>query len=74
MKTCLVIQPVDGDKIDKRYIDIFEPAIKESGYLAYRVDKDNSVTIPIEDIEKKLEKANFVLQKYQLTTLMYGMN
>lgn len=59
MKTCFVIQPFDGDKFDKRYTDIFEPAIKESGYFAYRVDKDNSVTIPIEDIEKKIRESEF---------------
>lgn len=59
MKTCFVIQPFDGDKFDKRYVDIFEPAIKEAGYKPYRVDKDNSVTIPIENIETKIRESEF---------------
>lgn len=59
MKTCFVIQPFDGDKFDKRYKDIFEPAIKEAGYEAYRVDKDNSVTVPIENIETKIRECDF---------------
>lgn len=59
MKTCFVIQPFDGDKFDKRFTDIFEPAIKESGYQAYRVDQDHSVTIPIEDIENKIRESEF---------------
>lgn len=74
MKTCFVIQPFDKDKFDKRYNDIFEPAINKAGYQSYRVDKDNSVTIPIEDIEKISGKVTFVLPKYRLIILMYGMN
>lgn len=58
MKTCFVIQPFDRDKYDKRYTDVFEPAIKSAGFIPYRVDKDNSVTIPIEDIEKKIKESD----------------
>jgi hypothetical protein len=58
MKTCFVIQPFDKDKFDKRYNDIFEPAINKAGYQSYRVDKDNSVTIPIEDIEKNIRESD----------------
>lgn len=59
MKTCFVIQPFDGDKFDKRYKDIFKPAIEDAGYEAYRVDKDHSVTIPIENIETKIRECDF---------------
>ncbi len=59
MKTCFVIQPFDGDKFDKRYIDIFSPAIKDAGYNPYRVDYDSSVTIPIENIESKIRDCDF---------------
>ncbi len=52
MDTCFVIQPFDKGKFDKRYKDIFEPAITEAGMTPYRVDKDPSVRIPIEEIEK----------------------
>ncbi|HXU28746.1 MAG TPA: hypothetical protein VN698_16070 [Bacteroidia bacterium] len=54
MDTCFVIQPFDNDKFDQRFIDIFEPAIKKAGLAPYRVDKDLSVRVPIEQIEKKI--------------------
>jgi len=52
MKKCFVIQPFDGGKFDKRYKDIFAPAIKDANLEPYRVDEDYSVQIPIQDIEK----------------------
>jgi hypothetical protein len=52
MDKCFVIQPFDKDKFDKRFVDIFEPAILKADLEAYRIDKDLSVRIPIEDIEK----------------------
>jgi hypothetical protein len=52
MKRCFVIQPFDNGIFDKRYVDIFEIAIKNAGFEPYRVDKDLSVRIPIADIEK----------------------
>ena len=54
MDKCFVIQPFDNDKFDKRFVDIFKPAIEKSGYEAYRIDKDLSVRIPIDDIEKNI--------------------
>ena len=56
MNTCFVIQPFDKDKFDQRYTDIFEQAIKASGLLPYRVDRDPSVRIPIEQIEDGIKK------------------
>ena len=52
MKKCFVIQPFDGGVFDKRYTDIFEPAIRSAGFEPYRIDKDLSVQIPIDEIEK----------------------
>jgi len=52
MEKCFVIQPFDNDKFDKRFVDIFEPAITKAEFDAYRIDKDLSVRIPIDDIEK----------------------
>jgi hypothetical protein len=57
MDTCFVIQPFDKDKFDKRYTDIFEPAIKAAGLEPYRVDRDPSVRIPIEQIEDGIMKS-----------------
>lgn len=49
MDKCFVIQPFDNDKFDKRYQDIFKPAIDKAELDPYRVDKDLSVRIPIDD-------------------------
>jgi hypothetical protein len=51
MGRCFVIQPFDGNVFDKRYQDVFEPAIIEAGLEPYRVDKDPGVSVPIDDIE-----------------------
>lgn len=59
MNNCFVIQPFDKDKFDKRYIDIFEPAIAKAGFQAYRIDKDLSVRIPIDEIEKGISESAF---------------
>jgi hypothetical protein len=57
MEKCFVIQPFDKDKFDKRFEDIFKPAIEKAGYDAYRIDKDLSVRIPIDDIEKNISES-----------------
>ena len=56
MEKCFVIQPFDNDKFDKRFVDIFEPAIIKAEFEAYRIDKDLSVRIPIDDIEKEIDR------------------
>jgi hypothetical protein len=43
MARCFVIQPFDNDKFDKRYDDVFSPAIKEADLEPYRVDRDPAV-------------------------------
>lgn len=58
MEKCFVIQPFDNDKFDKRFEDIFKPAIEKSGYDAYRIDKDLSVRIPIDEIEKNIRESH----------------
>jgi hypothetical protein len=57
METCFVIQPFDGDVYDKRYNDVFAPAINNANLEPYRVDRDPGVSIPIDDIEKGICKA-----------------
>jgi hypothetical protein len=57
MSKCFVIQPFDGGKFDKRFDDIYEPAIKAAGIEPYRVDRDPSVTIPIVSIEREIKNA-----------------
>lgn len=57
MEKCFVIQPFDNDKFDKRFVDIFEPAILKAEFEAYRIDKDLSVRIPIDEIEKGIAES-----------------
>lgn len=57
MEKCFVIQPFDNDKFDRRFEDIFKPAIERAGYDAYRIDKDLSVRIPIDEIEKNISQS-----------------
>jgi len=66
MNQCFVIQPFDNDKYDKRYVDIFEPAISKAGFQAYRIDKDLSVRVPIDEIEKGISES--VLCFAEITT------
>jgi hypothetical protein len=56
MARCFVIQPFDS-KFNKRYDEIFKPAIEAAGFEAYRVDQDPSVSIPIVQIERGIKNA-----------------
>lgn len=58
MSKCFVIQPFDNGKFDKRYVDIFEPAIKKADFEPYRIDNDLSVRIPIDEIEKGISESS----------------
>ena len=51
MGTCFVMQPFDNGEYDKRYDDVIAPAIDDCDLEPYRVDRDPSVSIPIEEIE-----------------------
>lgn len=66
MPTCFVIQPFDGAAFDKRYDDVFVPAIKQAGLDPYRVDRDPAASIPIEDIEDGIRKADACLADISL--------
>ena len=66
MATCFVIQPFDASAFDKRYDDVFVPAITDAGLEAYRVDRDPSVAIPIEDIEQGIRRADVCLADISL--------
>ena len=59
---CFVMQPFDnGNKFDKRYFDIYEPAIHAAGLYAYRIDKDPSVRKIVDDIEDKIKNSQICL-------------
>ena len=57
MKKCFVMQPFDGGTFDKRYEDVFEPAILEANLEPYRVDRDPGVSIPIDEIESGIRNS-----------------
>ncbi|HKR06064.1 MAG TPA: hypothetical protein VJY62_15615, partial [Bacteroidia bacterium] len=58
MEKCFIIQPFDNGTFDKRFTDIFQPAILKANLEPYRIDKDLSVRIPIDDIEKGIMEAS----------------
>ncbi len=57
MTTCFVIQPFDSGKFDKRFDDVYQPALEDAGLEAYRVDRDPEVDVPIESIEDGIHNA-----------------
>lgn len=61
MPVCFVIQPFDFGKFDKRYADVYQPAIKAAGLEPYRVDRDPGVEVPIEAIEEGIRAATVCL-------------
>lgn len=54
---CFMIQPFDEGKFDKRYEDIYKPAIIAAGLDTYRVDADDLAQVPIDTIEEKIRAA-----------------
>lgn len=66
MPTCFVIQPFDGGTFDKRFGDVFAPAIRDAGLDPYRVDEDPKVSIPIQEIEAGIRDAQICLAEITL--------
>jgi hypothetical protein len=52
-----MIQPFDNGKFDKRFDDVFDPAVRAAGLYPYRVDRDPGVSVPIDDIERNIREA-----------------
>ncbi|MBY0311701.1 MAG: nucleoside 2-deoxyribosyltransferase [Phycisphaerales bacterium] len=57
-RSCFVIQPFDHGKFDRRYGDVFKPAIVGAGFRPDRVDEDHGADIPIERIEQGIRNAD----------------
>jgi len=45
------MQPFDGGEFDKRFDEVYKPAIEKAGLEPYRVDRDPSASVLIENIE-----------------------
>jgi hypothetical protein len=54
---CFMIQPFDGGKFDKRFDEVFKPAVTNAGLEPYRVDRDPGASIPIDEIEKGIRQS-----------------
>ena len=61
MSICFVIQPFDSGTFDKRFDDVYKPAIEAAGLDAYRVDRDPGVDVPIDAIEEGIRTATICL-------------
>lgn len=61
MGKCFVMQPFDRSVFDKRYDDVLAPAIQDAGLEPYRVDRDPSVSIPIDEIESGIKQSEVCL-------------
>ena len=61
MGSCFVMQPFDGSTFDRRYEEIFKPAIEEAKLDPYRVDQDPKASIPIDEIERGIREAQICL-------------
>jgi hypothetical protein len=61
MPKCFVIQPFDSGKYDKRFEDVYSPAIADTGLEPYRVDRDSGVDVPIDAIEEGIRTAAICL-------------
>jgi hypothetical protein len=66
MPRCFVIQPFDNDEFDKRFDDVFVPAIRAAGLDPYRMDRDPALIIPIEAIEKNIRDADICVADISL--------
>lgn len=66
MPTCFVMQPFDGGAFDRRYEEVFKPAILKAGLDPYRVDQDPKASIPIEHIEAGIRDAQICLAEITL--------
>jgi len=61
MPICFVIQPFDAGKFDKRFDDVYKPAIEAAGLEPYRVDRDPAVEVAIDAIEAGIRAATICL-------------
>ena len=60
MPKCFVIQPFD-DENDRRYDEVYKPALEKAGVEPYRVDRDLSVTVVIDAIEAQIRESDICL-------------
>lgn len=57
MDTCFIIQPFDNDKFDRRFTESYIPAITKADLEPYRIDRDLSVRVMIDEIEARIRES-----------------
>lgn len=57
MSRCFVAQPFDQGEFDKRYKQVYEPAIIAAGLEPYRVDRDPNVSVVIDTIVSEIRSS-----------------
>lgn len=58
MGRCFVAQPFDAGEFDKRYNQVYEPAIRAAGLEPYRVDQDPRASIPVETMISEIRSCS----------------
>jgi hypothetical protein len=66
MARCFVIQPFDKGKFDKRYDEVFIPAIEAVDLEPYRVDRDPHASILIDQVQKEIRASEVCLAEITL--------
>ena len=59
--TCFIIQPFDSAKFDRRFTEIYKPAVEKAGLEPYRVDQDQNIDVLIDAIEQGISRAAICL-------------
>jgi hypothetical protein len=55
---CCIFQPFDsGGEYDKRYDEIIDPAVRDAGMEPYRVDRDESASVPLDTLHREIRSA-----------------
>lgn len=55
MARCFVAQPFDSGEFDKRYDQVYEPAIRAAGLEPYRIDRDPRASIPVDTMMSEIQ-------------------
>ena len=58
MPACFVIQPFDAGEYDRRFNEVYRPALEQVDLEVYRVDEDPSAEILIKAIEGNISKSD----------------
>lgn len=58
MNKCFVAQPFDNGEFDRRFEQVYEPAIRAAGLEPYRVDRDPGASVVIDTIVSQIQSCS----------------